>query len=176
VSDAPEAKLSIVERVLLGFAVLLMIVGAASNLFGDWLMMSAFNELATAESVDPDTFLDSFRLAESLMLVGNLLLLLATGDIATAVMMTKTEASMTRTAVAIGVISFVFLLLMVFWGQSSMLPFSDILTGERVEPSSLAASMNGVLRADFLSQGSVIGFAVATLIVAVSRRKELTKD
>ncbi|TWU28991.1 hypothetical protein [Novipirellula artificiosorum] len=169
-------KPSHIARILLVYAALLMIAGAASNLFGDWLMMSAFRDLAMADHIDADAFLDSFRWAKTSMLVGYALLLAATAAIAAGATRMETKARMARTSIVIGSISLLLLLLMVLWSQISILPFSEVLGGDSVNPSSLAGSMNGVLRSDFLSQGSMFGFAVATLIVAVSRRKGQTKD
>lgn len=165
-----------VARILLGFAAFLMVAGAASNLLGDWLMMSAFRNLATAESIDPEGYVRSIRPAKIPMLFGYALLLVATTGIAAAATMMEAKARLAQTSVAIAAISFAFLLLMVYWGQVSILPFPEILARESVEPSALAGSINGVLRFDFLFQGSIFGFAVSTLVVAVSRRKERTRD
>ena len=169
-------KPSSIARILLGFAAFLMVAGAASNVFGDWLMMSAFRNLATAESIDPEGYVRSFRSAKIPMLFGYALLLVATTGIALAATMMEAKARLARTSVTIGAISFAFLLLMVFWGQTSILPFSEIVTRESLEPSALAGSMSGALRSDFLLQGSIFGFAVSTMVVAVSRRKERTRD
>jgi hypothetical protein len=169
-------KPSMIAGMLLVFAAFLMVVGAALNAFGDWLMMSGFRQLATAESIDPEGFVGSFRSAKIPMLVGYALLLAATTGIAAAATMMEAKARLARTSVTIAAISFAFLLLMVFWGQASILPFSEIVARESVEPSALAGSINGVLRSDFLFQGSIVGFAVSTLVVAVSRRKERTRD
>lgn len=164
-------------RALLVFGALLMFAGAAFNLCGDWLMMSAFHDLATAETVEAPRFLDSFRFAKPAMLAGYILLLAATVDIATAAtMITEPSDRRARTAVTIGVISFVFLLLMMLWGQTSILPFPQHLAGDTVEPSRLAASVNGVLRSDFLMQGSIIGLALATLIWTVTPQKQPVEE
>ena len=146
------------------------------NAFGDWLMMSGFRQLATAESIDRNGFVGSFRSAKIPMLVGYALLLAATTGIAAAAALMEAKALLERTSVTIAAISFAFLLLIVFWGQASILPFSEIVARENVEPSALAGSINGVLRSDFLFQGSIVGFAVSSLVVAVSRRKERTNE
>ena len=169
-------KPSMIAGMLLVFAAILMVAGAALNAFGDWLMMSGFRNLAIAASIDPEGFFGSFRSAKIPMLVGYALLLVATTGIAAAATMMEAKARLARRSVAIAAISFAFLLLMVFWGQASILPFSEILARESVEPSALAGSINGVLRSDFLFQGSIFGFAVSTLVVAVSRGKERTRD
>jgi hypothetical protein len=169
-------KPSVIARMLLVFAAILMVAGAALNVFGDWLMMSAFRNLATAESIDPEGFVSSFRSAKIPMLVGYALLLVATIGVAAAATVMKSKDRLARGSVTVGAISFAFLLLMVFWGQTSILPFPEILARESLEPSAVARSINGVLRSDFLFQGSVFGFAVSTLIVAVSRRKERPSD
>ncbi|QDV45290.1 hypothetical protein Enr13x_51660 [Stieleria neptunia] len=169
-------KPRIVARTLLAFAALLMVVGAASNAFGDWLMMSAFRNLATAESIDSEGFLSSFLSAKIPMLVGYALLLVATTGIAAAATMMTDKGRLARRSVMIGAVSFAALLIMVYWGQASILPFSETLARKSVEPSALAGSINGILLSDFLFQGSVFGFAVSTLLVAVAGGKEQSGD
>ncbi|KAA5547279.1 hypothetical protein FYK55_02465 [Roseiconus nitratireducens] len=157
-------------RRLLLAAALLMVVAAVSNLFGDWLMFSAFRDLATASSVDPDGFLDSFESAKYPMLAGYGLLFLATLLIVAAAIYTSDlRTPLPRLSTLASIISFVVLLLAVFWTQTAASAFGDAIAGESVEPSRLASSVSGALNADFLIQVSVIGFALATLILAVKR-------
>ena len=169
-------KPSMIARMLLFLGAFLMVAGAVLNAFGDWLMMSGFHYLATAERIDHEGFVRIFRSAKIPILVGHVLLLAATTGIAAAATRMEAKARLARTSLTVAAISFAFLLLMVFWGQASILPFSEILARDSVEPSALAGSINGVLRSDFLFQGSIFGFAVSTLIVAVSRREDRTQD
>jgi hypothetical protein len=68
-------------------------------------------------------------------------------------------------------ISLVLLLLAVWWGQSAISAFPEIIANESVEPTQVAGSINGTLQSNFLFQVSVVGFAASTLVVALAHRK-----
>ncbi len=161
------------QRMMLGVGAVLMFLSAVASLLANVMMMLAFRDLAMSELIDPESFLSSFQLADPLVIIGGGLLIVASVIVAVASMMAKTEARVSRTAVTVSVISFVFLLLMVVWNQVSIRAFAQVWANHSfIEPSMLAAGVSGTLRSDFMFQGAVMSFAVATMFVAISKRGE----
>lgn len=161
-------KLLIGSSIFLGFAAF---AGTTATL----QLKSAFHLLATAEIVEPVSFLNEFRDVEPLLYVSGLSSILASIGCAAASQKWEGDAKASHAAMMLSAGSFLILLVAMYLSTTREWWFAGAVTHtiehQSVEPSAFAGAIVGGLLADLLTQLSFLGFAVAILWMAVTDRK-----
>ncbi len=164
-------KPTIVVRGLLIAAAIALAAGAALIGYGDWHLQRAFHGLATSEIVEPEPFMQLVELGKFPLAIGYVAVLIGAGLAAWASGKMPDKSKLSRSSVLIGAISLLLLLLAAFWSHSTVRNFPEAISSPMVEPAQIAYSVVGAIRSVFLLLVSFLGFSIATLLVALSSRR-----
>jgi hypothetical protein len=161
---------SLWARGLLIAAAIMLAAGAVSIAYGNWQLNGAFVGLATAEAVEPEPFKQQVELGKMPLLIGYVAVLIAAALVAWASGMMTESSKLARSPVLIAATSLLLLCLAAYWNHSSVRLFPEAIGSPQVEPARLASCVMGAIRSVFLLLVSMLGFSVATLLVALPRR------
>lgn len=159
-------------RGLLLIAALALVAGAALIGYGDWRLHTAFSTMATSESVAVERFVAMIEEAKIPLLTGYSVVLIGSGLAAWAAGKMTEKSLPSRSAFLLAAVSLVLLAIAIFWGNASARAYATISEHPPIKPAIAAKSITGAIQSVLVALLSIFGFGLATLIVALPRRRK----
>ncbi|WP_442505106.1 hypothetical protein SH528x_003881 [Novipirellula sp. SH528] len=167
-------------RITIAFAAVVFCLAALGIGVGTLQLESAFRSLATAATIDPESFEQGVVSSKIPLLFGWSCLLVASTMVFVAVAISAKSDQLAgsslwrRPSFLVATLSLVLILLVVAWNVSSLLGLRDSLSGTQIEPSAIARGVTGMTRSVFVSLVAVLGWAISCVLMAI--REERVQD